>query len=46
MQYLNTSQEFISKYVYEHIEKTYIETINKFSLQFVEDIILKYYQNF
>ena len=46
MQYLNTSQEFISKSVYEQIENTYTEMINKLSLQFVENITSEYHQNY
>ena len=46
MQYLNTSQEFISKYIYEQIESSYTEMINKLSLQFVENITLEYHQNY
>ena len=46
MQYLNTSQEFISKYIYEQIENTYTEMINKLSLQFVENITSEYHQNY
>ena len=46
IQYLNTSQEFISKSVYEQIENTYTEMINKLSLQFVENITSEYHQNY